>query len=507
MLRFAEEILLLLLDDDGEDFIRMPMWSTRTVFAASVLMDLALENRIDTDLGGLFPVDPRPLRDDLLDPTLARITGAEKRDTRYWLEHISEYADDIRERALDRLIERGILRPRGNPSPWTSRVRLVNGRTPLRLDKDTASHSRHYPNDNGEAQCEVRARMLQVLFGTEIPAPRDIALICLADACGLFEKVLSAGEAERISARIELVRKMDLIGRTLSKLVWEIRATLANEALQKPLIGLALGAGGGRGWAHIGAIRQLMEAGIVPDVVCGTSAGALVGGFYAAGKLDIVEDWARHLTLGRFTGYMPLSRGRSLFGGKKFYRELAQHVRGIRVDKLDIRFAAVTTELATGQEVWLQNGSLMRAVSASIAYPGLFPPVKIENRWMIDGTLVNPVPISACRALGAHLVIAVSLDQDSRGKTRDIGQASKPVSLTRRQDIKGKKAAPSTLSMMKALLRRARTLHNRADILIKPRPGGVVPKGHKQVDIAIAEGRRATERAFRDMECRYSALA
>ena len=507
MLRFAEEILLLLLDDDGREFVRMPMWSMRTVFAASVLMDLALENRIDTDLDRLFPVDPSPLRDDLIDPTLTRITGAEIRDIRYWLERIAEYGDDIRERAFARLVERGILRHRGNPSPWTFRTRPVAGRLPSRLDKDSASYSRHYPIVNGEAQREVKAKILQVLSSTDIPAPRDIALICLADACGLLEKLLSVREMERISARLEIVRKMDLIGRTLSKAMWDIRATLAAEALKKPLIGLALGAGGGRGWAHIGAIQRLTEAGIVPDIVCGTSIGALVGGFYAAGKLDVVEEWARNLTLGRFAGYMPLSRGRSLFGNKKFFRELGQHLRGIFVDKLDMRFAVVTSELATGQEVWLRNGSLLKAVSASIAYPGLLPPVKIENRWMIDGALVNPVPVSACRALGAHLVIAVSVHRDGPRKTHDGAEVSRPLGLTRHRDVEAKIAAPSALSMMKALLHRTRTAPSRADILIKPQFDGIVFPRSNQADMAITEGRKATERALRDMERMYSALA
>lgn len=123
MLRFAEEIMLLMLDEDGRELVRMPMWSMRTVSAASVLMDLALENRIDTDLDRLFVVDPRPLQDDLPDPTLTRVTGAEIHDTNYWLEHIAEYGENIREQAITRLAERGILRHRGNPSPWAFRSR------------------------------------------------------------------------------------------------------------------------------------------------------------------------------------------------------------------------------------------------------------------------------------------------------------------------------------------------------------------------------------------------
>lgn len=488
MLRFAEEIMLLMMDDDGREFMRMPMWPMRMAFAASVLMDLALENRIDTDLERLFPVDPKPVQDDLLDPTLARIAGAEIRDTRYWLEHIAEYGEDIRERALTRLVQRGILRHRGNPSPWTIR-------------------SRRYPMINREAQREANARVLRVLTSADIPAPRDIALICLADACGLFQKSLSRAMAEGISARLEQVRKMDLIGQSLSKAIWGIRDSLISGRPKKPLIGLALGAGAARGWAHIGVIRCLTEAGIVPDIVCGTSAGALVGGLYAAGKLDVLEGWAHKLTLGRWADYMNVAPGRSLFGSKRFFRELAHHCRGAVVDELSVPFAAVTTELQTGREIWLRRGPLLRAVSASIAYPGLFPPIKVENRWMIDGTLVNPVPVSACRALGARLVIAVALNHSGAGETRLIAGAPEDRSAAHQQAEQVSQAAPSVFAMVKSLLRHTRKPRNQADVWIKPRFDGVVLPSSNQAEMVIAEGRRATERALQAMGSTYSALA
>ena len=217
MLRFAEEITLLLLDDDGKECVRLPMWPRRMVFAAAVLMDLALENCIDTDLDRLFPIDPKPLRDELLDPTLARIAQVEKaRDTRYWLEQIAEYGDDIREHALARLVERGILRHPGICSPWTFRPRYC-------------------PIINGNVQYKTKARILRILSGTEIPAPRDVALICLADACGLFKRLLPRKELARVSARLRQVRKMDLVGRTLSSAVWAIRTALAAAVPKQPL--------------------------------------------------------------------------------------------------------------------------------------------------------------------------------------------------------------------------------------------------------------------------------
>ena len=489
MLRLAEEIMLLLLDDDGKEFVRRPMWSMHTVFAASVLMDLALENRIDTDLNRLFTVDATPLGDELLDPSLARIAGSdETHDARYWLENITQRGEDIRHQAVSRLVERGILRHGGNRSPWTFRLR-------------------HYPIAEGRTRREAKGRILRVLSADEIPAPRDIALICLADACGLFDQLLPGKEAARAAGRLEHIRRMDLIGRTLSRAVRDIRATLVTEGQKKPLIGLALGAGAARGWAHIGAIQCLTEAGIVPDIVCGTSAGALVGGFYAAGKLDVLEGWARNLTLGRVADYMTLSPRRSLFGNRKFFRELAYHCRGVVVDKLAVRFAAVTTDFTTGQEIWLRNGPLLRAVSASMAYPGLFPSVRIDNRWMIDGTLVNPVPVSACRALGAQLVIAVSLNRGQPGNSQVADKASEPLRKAKRQDVRPRQGAPSVFSMLKTIFRCTRKSANRADLWIQPRLDGFPLPGQQQAEAAIVEGRRATEQALEAMGDTYSALA
>ena len=181
----------------------------------------------------------------------------------------------------------------------------------------------------------------------------------------------------------------------------------------RPLIGLALGAGATYGWAHIGVIRRLKEAGISPDIVCGASVGALVGGFYAAGKLDALDSWACNLTPRRMLGYLNIRWGRSLFGNRLF-RQLAEHVHGLQIEELTVRFAAVSTDLAVGREVLIQTGSLGRAIAASSACPILFPPVRISNRWTVDGAIVNPVPVSACRALGADLVIAVNLSNVAR---------------------------------------------------------------------------------------------
>lgn len=191
---------------------------------------------------------------------------------------------------------------------------------------------------------------------------------------------------------------------------------------RKLRIGLALGAGASHGWAHIGVIRRLEEAGVAPDIICGCSAGALVGAYHAAGKLDILEDWVHNLTVRRTFDYMRMRKGRSLFG-EKLLREMSEHFRRLVIEELPFAFAAVATDLETGREITVQTGPLARAVAASGAFPLLFPPVKVDNRWTVDGCLVNPVPVSTCRALGADLVIAV--------RVLDFGEKSRATSEAR----------------------------------------------------------------------------
>ena len=216
MLRFADEIMLLLLDDDGGEFVRVPEWSLQCALAGAVLMDLALENRIDTDLEQLILVDSTPVGDDLLDPTLARIAQAtERHDTRYWIQHTAQHANRIRERVLERLVERGILQRRDERLLWVFQ-------------------SRRYPVVDGKADREVKLRIMAVLLSDEIPDPRDIVIVCLAEACGLFRELLSRRELEHATARIEQVRKLDLIGQAVSQAVWDIEVSLAI-AMQPPM--------------------------------------------------------------------------------------------------------------------------------------------------------------------------------------------------------------------------------------------------------------------------------
>ena len=208
MLRFAEEIILLLLNDDDGRFAHVSGWSLNYALAGGVLMDLALENRIDTDLEKLVLVDATPVGDSLLDETLADIATGDERDARFWVEHTVQRADAIREEALSRLIDRGILERRDDRFLWVFR-------------------SRRYPTIHGEAEREVKLRIMGVLFSDEIPHPRDVVTICLADACGIFNGLLSRRELNKASDRIEQVRKLDLIGQAMTQAIQDIELLIA----------------------------------------------------------------------------------------------------------------------------------------------------------------------------------------------------------------------------------------------------------------------------------------
>ncbi|MGH8782353.1 patatin-like phospholipase family protein [Paraburkholderia sp.] len=185
-------------------------------------------------------------------------------------------------------------------------------------------------------------------------------------------------------------------------------------------IGLVLGGGAARGWAHIGAIRALHDAGIKPDVVCGTSIGALVGAVYANGDLDWLEDWVTRLTWQTVVRLLDLRLSGGLLGGKKVIQVFADQFNGCEIADLQIPFAAVATELDTGRETWLQDGSVVNAVRASIAIPGIFTPLWHDGVWLVDGGLSNPVPVSVARGMRADCVIAVDLNNDILNG-RDLG--------------------------------------------------------------------------------------
>ena len=210
MLRFPEELMLLILDDENGKFVSVPDQLLRYALAGGVLMDLALENRIDTDLKRLLLVDSHPVQDSLLDPTLADISQTTARhDARFWVERTAfRRGDAIRQEALNRLVERGILQRQDDRFLWLFR-------------------SRRYPVIDDRAEREVKLRIMEILFSDQIPSPRDVVIIGLAHACDLFGQILSARELAHVTSRIDQVRKLDLIGQAMSQAITNIELSLA----------------------------------------------------------------------------------------------------------------------------------------------------------------------------------------------------------------------------------------------------------------------------------------
>lgn len=292
--------------------------------------------------------------------------------------------------------------------------------------------------------------------------------------------------------------------------------------MSRPRIGVALGSGSARGWAHIGVLRGLVEAGLEPDVVCGTSIGALVGGAYVAGQLDALEDWARSITLLDVVGLMDVTLARGgVIEGSKLFRTLRETPADIVIEKLTKPFAAVATDFATGREVWLQKGPLLDAVRASLSLPGLLPPFRLGEHWLVDGGLVNPVPVTLCRALGAEVVVAVNLNGDlvgrnvpprkskspmrnKRRRTADVGKLSERLreqfrgtaSLLASQILSPKHETPGffevvagAIYIMQDRITRSRLAGDPADIVLTPRLGHIRLLDFDRGDEVIAEGR------------------
>jgi NTE family protein len=299
-------------------------------------------------------------------------------------------------------------------------------------------------------------------------------------------------------------------------------STHAQSATVRPTIGLALGGGAARGFAHIGVIRTLEAHGIVPDVIVGTSIGAVVGGCYAAKEMDNLDNWARTLTVRGVLGYLDISlSGSGLIGGGHLAAQLEAGLKECRVEDLPIRFAAIATEFNTGHEIGLR-GRLSNALRASYSLPGIFPPVLIGGRWLVDGALVNPVPVSAARALGARLVIAVNLNSDLFGRGTIIANhgpdendiTAEPPKVNgfrrmfsgerslRRQFFgrRGRPGLPTVMveafNVMQDRITRARLAGDPPDVLISPRLGGIGWFDFHRAAEAVAIGSEATTKAL-----------
>jgi NTE family protein len=191
---------------------------------------------------------------------------------------------------------------------------------------------------------------------------------------------------------------------------------------RKPRIGLALGSGSARGWAHIGAIHALEERGVKPDIVCGSSIGALVGAAYASGQLAKLEEWCTSLAWTTVVRLMDLSWSGGLIRGARLFNLFNTILEDVDIDQLSVPYGAVATELGSGREIWLRHGKMLDAVRASCAMPGIFRPAVRDGVLLVDGGLVNPVPVSMCRALGADVVIAIDLSWGKLGVYRERGK-------------------------------------------------------------------------------------
>jgi NTE family protein len=300
------------------------------------------------------------------------------------------------------------------------------------------------------------------------------------------------------------------------------------ESPSRPKIGIALGSGLARGWAHLGVLRALERYGFKPDVVAGTSIGALVGGSYLAGHAGTLEDWVRSLNKVRIISYLDLRvRAGGMIGGRHLVHAMKQHLGGLKIEELDKPFVAVATDLITGHEVWLRKGDLIEAIRISFSLPGVFPPVRVNDRWLVDGALVNPVPVSICQALGAQMVIAVNVNADIIGKGRrshldvpsiagfDVLQelekdkatatGSKLGAFTRRV-FRREPSDPSlfgvmisSLGIVQDRISRSRLAGEPPDVHITPRLGHIGLFEFDRHDEIIAEGEAAVERALPDL--------
>ncbi len=281
-------------------------------------------------------------------------------------------------------------------------------------------------------------------------------------------------------------------------------------APHKPKIGLALGSGSARGWAHIGVIRELTDAGVVPDIVCGCSIGAFVGAIYVDGDIEKLESWVSTLARKDVVSLLDVSLASGLIKGDKLIQFFEQYFVDRDFKDLALPFAVVATDLATGRERWLREGNVAQAVRASIALPGLFTPVPYENGFFVDGGLVNPVPVSLCRALGADVVIAVDLGSDVVGKSLRLpseegnetgwgqrllarfGIGQNGDETARLPSLLG--VLTTSIQIMQVRIARSRLAGEPADVLIAPRLAQLGLMDYHCGAEAIAEGRAAVKR-------------
>lgn len=288
---------------------------------------------------------------------------------------------------------------------------------------------------------------------------------------------------------------------------------------RKPRIGLALGSGSSRGWSHIGIIGALSDLGITPDIVCGTSIGALVGASYVAGNLARLEEWVLSLNRMEIAKFLEIGSGFNGFvNTRRLHGFLNKHVAAddAMIAGFEKSYAAVSTDLESGREIWFSEGPIIEAVWASISLPGLFPAIRHDSKWLIDGGLVNPVPVSVCRALGAEIVIAVNLNGNIAGKHFEHPK-SRPVQKNRVTDLvtdlvreyagnilpaTGQEdqtpglfdAIAGAVNIAQDRITRSRMAGDPPDILLTPRLSHIGLMEFHRAQETIDEGRKCVER-------------
>ena len=289
-----------------------------------------------------------------------------------------------------------------------------------------------------------------------------------------------------------------------------------------PRLGIALGSGSARGWAHIGILRALADLGVRPTVVAGASVGALVGAAYANDKLDALEAWVCALTQRDVWRLMDATfRGGGIMTGNRLMGAIAASVGDTPIEQLPIPFGAVATDLYTGEEVWLREGPMMHVVRASSGVPGLFAPAWHQGRWLIDGGVVNPIPVSMCRAMGADTVIAVDLSRSvtRAGQRAQLSADSKPSAAateegsaimkkwsglvdgmvesfrSKRQEPGLLEAMTSSVNIMQDRITRSRLAIEPAEILLRPRMDDFQLMDSHRARQAIDAGRACVEAA------------
>ncbi|MBR9653409.1 patatin-like phospholipase family protein [Thalassovita aquimarina] len=271
-------------------------------------------------------------------------------------------------------------------------------------------------------------------------------------------------------------------------------------------VGLALGSGGARGWCHIGVLRALRDIGVTPEVIAGCSMGSLVGAAYAGGKLDALEDWVRSLTPSRFVGLLDIRPGSGgIVAGSEIVTLIDDLDLPERVEDLDMPFAAVATDMETGREVWLREGSLKDAVRASVALPGVISPHRVGEHWMLDGGLTNPVPVSVARAMGAEVTIAVNPNAKLKGKIWDRSAWTWQAMLPELPEGLAKMILPTpnddsppsyaevvstSIDVMTEQIRRARLAGEPPHVLLNADLSDLSVLEFHRADEAIDEGRR-----------------